>query len=673
MAQPYPISRESREEAVFFGDGGAVYGPFDLKIFDIDDVKVWTKASGGNWTIAAPTVAKVDPAAAFSTFTITFAANVALTTKIKVFCARVHERSASITAGTKLSPDALEKELTKQGTILQELRRDLDRSVRMEFEAASPALTVAADLVDDHVLVKSGGRLIDGPSVAQVSTAQQYATDAQQSAIDAGEAATVAQQASIDAQQGAVNALAVAPLAATSLQPIDRTIYPIEKWGVNHLAPDNTAELQLALDSGQPLYAGPHEYIHGPVTFNLCPSLEGAGNKTVFSGKAGYVGDLWTFQGGQTAYGVRTAPVTIKNILFVGNKHIAAAAQDIIRVKNFAADIDFDRVSLHYAKRFGFYCRGSALDGATGYAGHMRFINGSITQCDSLGMAAEGVYDLHVLGNKIAINGVADNSGGAEFKECAGLFYEGNNTFANNGRGVTMYNSGFSMDGGQIDLNTQEGLVIWNTDDIFRGQTVGRMQIARNSRFTPNGYSDIRVVDYSNGLAFVDNQLYGGSDHVYDDDGNPVSTQYVIMIQTPAHVTRKIPILGGSITGGFYRSAFSNDLTKFSNDVRNDDRIAAVEAGKLPKTIGYTGPGTDTRLLINEGRYAVGVNTTTDPTNGTANLPLDLQYSIIDVRRYNDLLVQTAVMPNSAKIYCQTATGIGGTPTWYAWKSATLA
>lgn len=204
MAQPYPISRESREEAVFFGDGGAVYGPFALKIFDIDDVEVWTKASGGTWTIATPTVAKVDPAAAFDEFTITFAAVVPLTTKIKVLSARVHERSAGVTAGTKLSPDALEKELTKLGTIVQELRRDIERAALSEFGVAG--YRIADDLVDGDVLMKDGGRMIKGANAALITQAEGFAEVASvaagQSQAARDEAVTLVGQASTALQPG---------------------------------------------------------------------------------------------------------------------------------------------------------------------------------------------------------------------------------------------------------------------------------------------------------------------------------------------------------------------------------------------------------------------------------------------------------------------------------------
>ncbi len=206
MAQPYPISRESRDEAIFFGDGSTVYGPFALKIFDIDDVEVWTKATGGIWTIAAPTVAKVDPSAAFDEFTITFASAIPSTTKVKVLSARVHERSAGVTAGTKLSPDALERELTKQGTILQELRRDVDLSVR--GDPGVPGLRISDALADGQVLMKSGDRLVPGPTAAQITAAEGHAEAAEEHAGAASASAASALSSLTQAVAAAAAALA---------------------------------------------------------------------------------------------------------------------------------------------------------------------------------------------------------------------------------------------------------------------------------------------------------------------------------------------------------------------------------------------------------------------------------------------------------------------------------
>lgn len=247
MAQPYPISRESRDEAIFFGDGGAIYGPFALKIFDIDDVEVWTKATGGIWTIAAPTVAKVDPAAAFDEFLITFASAIPSTTKVKVLSARVHERSAGVTSGTKLSPDALEKELTKQGTILQELRRDVDLAVR--GDPGMPGLRISDAVADGQVLMKSGDRLVPGPDAADIAEAQGYAEAA-------GAAAETAQAAAGDAAAAAGAAGDAASAAASAAAGAAAGVEEILQTYANAAAEAaNAAEEALAAANLPPVSA----------------------------------------------------------------------------------------------------------------------------------------------------------------------------------------------------------------------------------------------------------------------------------------------------------------------------------------------------------------------------------------------------------------------------------
>lgn len=188
MAQPYPITRESREEAIFFGDGGTLYGPFALKVFDVADVPVYLKAAVDvTWSPATCAIAKIDPNAAFGTFTVTFPAPVPATTKIKVLSSRVHERSAGVKKGTLLDPDALEKELTKQGTILQELRRDFDtRTLMLDFDAG--ALAIVAEIPDDRVLMKVGDKLVAGPDiVAEATAARKWAENPEDVAVLPGE------------------------------------------------------------------------------------------------------------------------------------------------------------------------------------------------------------------------------------------------------------------------------------------------------------------------------------------------------------------------------------------------------------------------------------------------------------------------------------------------------
>lgn len=203
MAQPYPISRETREEAIFLGDGGSSYGPFGLKIFDSADVLIYTKATGETvWTEQAVTITKASDEP-FDAFSIAFAGNIPNTTKIKVISARVHERTAGLMQGVQLSPDALEKEITKIGTILQELARDRDRALKTDFDAGV-GLTVSSSVVDGELLMKLGTMLVPGPSADTIEAVQGNAELAQ-----AARDAAIVAKTQAEAAQAIVEALSV--------------------------------------------------------------------------------------------------------------------------------------------------------------------------------------------------------------------------------------------------------------------------------------------------------------------------------------------------------------------------------------------------------------------------------------------------------------------------------
>ncbi|WP_377299617.1 hypothetical protein [Rhizobium sp. SGZ-381] len=173
MVNPYPLPRQLRETDALVGNGGSVYGPFaGFKIFDTADVEVWTRPDGADvWTEVAATVTKTT-GDAFDTFSVTFPYAVPATTRFKVLSRRTHERTAGVENGTRLDMTALEKELSKQGTVLQELRRDVDRGVQVQF---GPGYVLADDLEDGETLMKSGTRLVAGPNAADIASAQSYA------------------------------------------------------------------------------------------------------------------------------------------------------------------------------------------------------------------------------------------------------------------------------------------------------------------------------------------------------------------------------------------------------------------------------------------------------------------------------------------------------------------
>lgn len=127
MAQPFPLPRETRESAELVTDGSALYGPFAFRIFDPEDVSVWLRPAIGEPWAPAPfvTVEKVS-GLAFDDFRLCFSPPPVPGLRLLVQGRRLHERLIEVTRGGALSSERLEAELSRQGVILQELRRDAD-------------------------------------------------------------------------------------------------------------------------------------------------------------------------------------------------------------------------------------------------------------------------------------------------------------------------------------------------------------------------------------------------------------------------------------------------------------------------------------------------------------------------------------------------------------------
>jgi hypothetical protein len=140
MSTTTPIPRELRMSDILIATAGqALFGPFAFQIWAIEDVRIETRAPGADPTdwqvVTALTVAKTEPTDAYSLFTVTFDAGLAEDTEVRAFGARLHERESDVTKGGGISSTALEKELDKTATILQEVRRDVDLVSSPAFRA----------------------------------------------------------------------------------------------------------------------------------------------------------------------------------------------------------------------------------------------------------------------------------------------------------------------------------------------------------------------------------------------------------------------------------------------------------------------------------------------------------------------------------------------------------
>lgn len=175
MTLPYPLPRETRSTGPQAFDGVSVtFGPFQFKIFDTLDVRVQIRHAGdAEWSETdAVTIAKVDPDATYGTFTATFDDVHPATSQYQVVGRRLHERSMALARGTGLNLQELEKETTKQGTILQELRRDVTsalagflRTLRAPFGEVLAPIPSAAERAHKLLAFDAYGQPIPGDTL----------------------------------------------------------------------------------------------------------------------------------------------------------------------------------------------------------------------------------------------------------------------------------------------------------------------------------------------------------------------------------------------------------------------------------------------------------------------------------------------------------------------------
>ncbi len=168
----YPVPSGTRQTGILVGDGGAVYGPFAFKIFNIEDVKVYVRAQGAERFVEEAVTVVKSAGEALDSFTIQFAADIPVTTEFVVSSERLAERSVGIGEGMQINIPVLEMQLSKLTTVLQEVRRDLGRSVQSDI--GSPALRLphfrAGTILgwkDDGTLEnKDASHLVNGAGLA---------------------------------------------------------------------------------------------------------------------------------------------------------------------------------------------------------------------------------------------------------------------------------------------------------------------------------------------------------------------------------------------------------------------------------------------------------------------------------------------------------------------------
>jgi hypothetical protein len=139
MSSLNPIPRSVRRQQVTAADAQAVFGPTNFKVWDVSDVRVRVKAGGvGSFITQSAGVTVALTGAAPSPVTITFDVGRAAGDVVRMEGARTAERSTDVTMAGTIRGAALEAELDKAVTILQEVRRDIDDALSGTIDGGSP-------------------------------------------------------------------------------------------------------------------------------------------------------------------------------------------------------------------------------------------------------------------------------------------------------------------------------------------------------------------------------------------------------------------------------------------------------------------------------------------------------------------------------------------------------
>lgn len=178
---PYPLPRETRETAVLDGNGTAgPYGPTGFKVFDTNDVVVLLRPDGG--VHFEPVAASISKTAGieFDTVSVTFADPVPVSSKFVIQARRTHARQLAVTRSGTMDAPQLEKELSKQATVISELRRDIDNSLLLPPGTGGRSVEILPE--GHYYLTDADGNMVDGGTGQEIANAEAYSLAARAAA-----------------------------------------------------------------------------------------------------------------------------------------------------------------------------------------------------------------------------------------------------------------------------------------------------------------------------------------------------------------------------------------------------------------------------------------------------------------------------------------------------------
>lgn len=331
----------------------------------------------------------------------------------------------------------------------------------------------------------------------------------------------------------------VEAIDANSVDTSD-TIVNVKDYGaVGDGVTDDSAAIQLALDSGFSVFFPKGTYIGKSLTVNTTPRIFGASQKETELKLQNLADvDLITIAGGALFIGAKV-PLLIENMTINGNSNNNTLGT-CVSVGNYANFIKLSHVTINGAAERN-------LELTSSYAHAVDASHCYFRGAQGVNVFANSNNDSVLMDCEVEVG-----ENGVQLEGCSSWRFVRTNIFTSNGFGLKATDSDFAFIGGMIDEHALQGYIHNATTSTNRPCQFYGTKITGNSRGNTGVYGEVEVSSFSNGLVFTNCLFNGGA-----SNGKDSLRDFDIKIPGNATI---IPLIGCQIVGGAYRADFTNSL-----------------------------------------------------------------------------------------------------------------
>jgi len=216
MSVVLPIEEDPRYR-IYTASAGQTQFAIPFPFQQAADIAVALQTAPGVWEELSALLFDISGAGGAEGGMLQFHVGRAVGENILVLGKAVLDRLGSITRAGRFSSELTDSEFDRVRIIQQETARDVARAIKMDYGGAP--LTVAPDLEDGQVLVRSGDYLAGGPNATAIMAVGEAAAASADAAAASAQAAANSATAAATSRAAAQNLVDAAQAAYVGFQP----------------------------------------------------------------------------------------------------------------------------------------------------------------------------------------------------------------------------------------------------------------------------------------------------------------------------------------------------------------------------------------------------------------------------------------------------------------------